>query len=523
MAQTHTEREGKFEGLGDGPLPALDGLPGVARVAPGEPEELDALYYDTPGLALLGAGSTLRRRTGGHDAGWHLKTPAKDGARHETRVSAADGEGEAPPGEITRLVRARARGRQVVPVARLRTHRERLLLLDARDRLLAEVAVDRVSGQVLGTVRTDGEREGEPPGDRTVLTAWSEVEVELDRGDEALLTAVGKRLRKGGLRPGGHPSKLQHALAAAGAAPRPPARPAPGSAGAVVLDRLRTQTEALLTLDAAVRADEPDSVHRMRVAVRRLRSALKTYRGLFLPGSTRELERGLRRLSRTLGEARDHEVLGERLGDDLAALAADPATAALTGTGAGRITGEEARAYRTAWRGVVEVLDSGRYFALLDALCAWLADPPFGSKAERTARGRLEKAVRRRRKKLLARADHALTLERGPARDEALHATRRAAKHLRYAAETARPVVGKPARKLAKRAKAVQKLLGEHQDSVVARRALPLLADRAHRKGEETFGHGLLYAYEGGRAQEAFAAVPGALRKVSKRRLRHWR
>ena len=36
---------------------------------------LEAVYYDTPNLRLLAEGVTLRRRTGGEDAGWHLKLP----------------------------------------------------------------------------------------------------------------------------------------------------------------------------------------------------------------------------------------------------------------------------------------------------------------------------------------------------------------------------------------------------------------------------------------------------------------
>ncbi|MEV7026428.1 CHAD domain-containing protein, partial [Kitasatospora sp. NPDC093558] len=83
--------------------------------------------------------------------------------------------------------------------------------------------------------------------------------------------------------------------------------------GQVLLARIETQAVVLAGLDDAVRADEPDAVHRMRVACRRLRSALRTYRRLFAAGATDELVAELRWLAAARGRARDREVLAERL------------------------------------------------------------------------------------------------------------------------------------------------------------------------------------------------------------------
>ena len=58
-------------------LPDLGGLPGVASVAPAQEWRLEATYLDTPDLRLAAHRHTLRRRTGGHDAGWHLKRPRR--------------------------------------------------------------------------------------------------------------------------------------------------------------------------------------------------------------------------------------------------------------------------------------------------------------------------------------------------------------------------------------------------------------------------------------------------------------
>ena len=68
-----------------------------APVAEGEAENqrLEATYFDTADLRLATAGLTLRRRTGGDDAGWHLKVPAGSGARSEVRL---------PLGRATRTV-----------------------------------------------------------------------------------------------------------------------------------------------------------------------------------------------------------------------------------------------------------------------------------------------------------------------------------------------------------------------------------------------------------------------------------
>jgi CHAD domain-containing protein len=81
----------------------------------------------------------------------------------------------------------------------------------------------------------------------------------------------------------------------------------------------------------------------------------------------------------------------------------------------------------------------------------------------------------------------------GPGRDVALHETRKAAKRARYAAEAAQPVSGANARRYAKRMKAVQSVLGDHQDSVNARVAAREIGVQAHLAGENAFSFGLLY------------------------------
>ncbi|MEU1024161.1 CHAD domain-containing protein, partial [Streptomyces sp. NPDC005904] len=122
--------------------------------------------------------------------------------------------------------------------------------------------------------------------------------------------------------------------------------------------------------------------------------------------------------------------------------------------------------------------------------------------------------------RLAARVEHALALAPGQERDRALHAARKAAKRARYAGEAAVPALGRPAQRFAKRMKAVQSVLGDHQDSVVAREALRALAVQAHLAGESAFTWGLLFGQEEAAATDSERALPGAWAEASRRRTR---
>ena len=69
------EVERKYEADPSAPAPPLESLPGVLKISPPAEHRLGATYYDTAELSLATQGITLRRRTGGADAGWHLKLP----------------------------------------------------------------------------------------------------------------------------------------------------------------------------------------------------------------------------------------------------------------------------------------------------------------------------------------------------------------------------------------------------------------------------------------------------------------
>ncbi|MFB6891002.1 CHAD domain-containing protein, partial [Kitasatospora sp. NPDC056327] len=292
-----------------------------------------------------------------------------------------------------------------------------------------------------------------------------------------------------------------------------------GSAGAVVLEAFRARLGELLALDAAVRRDEPDSVHRMRVTARRLRSLLKANRRLFDRQGVERPTAELRWLGQVLGRARDQEVLGERL---VALVDAVP-VALRDGTLRGRLTEHYARGYRHAWREAVAELDGGRYFALLDGLDAFAADPPLRRRrAARDAREHLSATLRREQRRTVERLDHALDQEPGPGRDRALHRARKAAKRARYTADEARTgLSGRAAKRAARfagRTKKLHKALGTHQDTVVARQELVALA--GSREGRrDAFAHGVLHERQRQTAEAVLVPLPGLRRRAARRGL----
>ncbi len=107
-------------------------------------------------------------------------------------------------------------------------------------------------------------------------------------------------------------------------------------------------------------------------------------------------------------------------------------------------------------------------------------------------------------------------------RDAALHETRKAAKRLRYALEAAEPAVGKRARRLRKRLKPVQSLLGDHQDAAVARPVLRELGVRAHQDGGNGFTFGLLHGIEGERARRLEERLPDRWRRLQQPKYTRW-
>lgn len=487
MADTKREIERKYESEDSG-LPDLTKVAGVEAVVDKGVARLDATYYDTPDERLMASSITLRRRTGGSDAGWHLKFPVSPGVRDEIRAPLSD----TLPDELAALVRSRVRDVELLPVVRLRSDRDVRHLLDADGELLAEVSVDTVHAERLSGGVGDAQ--------------WTEIEVELaDGGDPAFLDKVEKRLRKAGVRPSGSASKLARALAETAPEKKSPVTADPVTAGDHVLAYVRAQRDAIVGLDPAVRQGVEDSVHGLRVATRRLRSTLTSYGKILDRAVTDPIGEELKWLAGELGVDRDREVLTERLSAALdevpQTLVSGPIASRLTRWAGDRPGGASAR--------LVGVLDSRRHLALLDSLDALIADPPLLKAAGKKPHKVIAEAVRKEFHKVSGLVGQALELEPGTDRDLAIHEARKKTKRTRYAAEAAHPALGKPAKTMVKSMKRLQTLLGEHQDSVMARQTLRELSAVAHAAGESAFTYGLLYGREERRAAAVEAELPG--------------
>jgi CHAD domain-containing protein len=519
------ETEQKYEVEGDVALPSFADLPRVAAVSEPEQETLTAEYYDTDDLRLLKAGITLRRRQGGSDEGWHLKLPdsaagtagrtAGASRRREIRLTLDQGDrdrmnrrrksgGDPVPAELARLVRAHTRDASLRPVALIETRRRLTTLLDAAGTSLAEIAVDEVAAQSLGA--------------STTLSRWNEIEIELTGGRPQLLRAAAERLRSSGLRPAGRSAKLERALALPSAhngAAKADGRP---QAGDVVSAYVSAQASRLKALDAAVRRDEPDAVHQMRVTTRRLRAALQAFPMVLPKPATAGLRDELRWLGRVLGDARDAEVLEQHFQAALAELPVE----LVIGPAKARVTLHFAPEQAAARKAVLKALDSRRYFRLLDDLDRLVDDPPRTASATAAAAEILPQAVARAYRRTKRRMGRAMRAPAGPARDIALHEARKAAKRARYAADATEPVFGKRARRFANRMKAVQTVLGDHQDAVTARTVARDIGMQAHLAGENAFSFGLLNERAHRDAVEYQRQARSVWRRAARRKARRW-
>lgn len=455
-AWTVLEIERKYEVPVDLAVPDLGALKGIASVAEPEQQLLVSTYIDTADLRLFSRNITLRRRTGGTDAGWHLKLPSvEEGQRYELQLPL--GRAGTVPRRFQATLAALVGDRDLVPVATLSTRRVVRRLLDEAGHPLAEVADDQVEA-----VTTDSDR---PP------VRWRELEVELVTGERVLLDRIGRELAVAGARPSTRGSKLARVVHPPAVSSTTPPTRWHDPVSALVQHRLQSQVFELVLRDPLAREDLPEGIHAMRVATRRLRSALATD-GLFLDRSaSAEVAEQVAWLCDQLGAARDAEVMRDRLVRAIdRVLAAEPDLAVDAQTVRGAVLTPLTTRQHEAAAAVRKALGGRRYVALLDLLHRFADDPPWTAEARGTIRAaylpRVEHDLDRLRRRMLVAADTTLD---AVARGRALHRARRAAKRARYAVEPLRSVAGEPAERLVRRLKALQATLGDRQDTVVTR------------------------------------------------------
>jgi CHAD domain-containing protein len=440
-------------------LPPLGG-------SPLEPRVFTSVYYDVPGASLAAAGITLRRRTEHGNSVWQLKLPAED-SRLELEV---EGGPRKPPQQLLDLLQAHLRHGPLERVAELRTRRRGELV--ARNGTTAEVTVDEVA--VMDA--------------RRVQDRFVEVEVELRKGSPGQLDVLADELAEAGAEPGAGTPKVFRALDLDQAK-----SPAPGTPSEALRARLHEQLREIERHDPGTRLGrDPESLHDMRVGVRRLRALLHAG-GELVATDTSELDDRLKQLGRVLGDVRDLDVLLERLEVEAAGLGGEDAQHARSLLNALRTERKRCR------RRLMTFLRSAGYLALLDETARTIEElEPSGSDASLDeladkAFAKVAKAVR----KLPDEPD-----------DEELHAVRKKGKRARYAGELA------DRKKPVKRAKKLQDVLGEHQDAVVAAERLRGLALDA--QPEQALAAGRLVELEETRRAETRAAWPKAWKKLKK-------
>ena len=436
-------------------------LPDLERVMDGatvqhDTVDLTSTYYDTTDRDLQACGILVRRRDGDDDTGWQVKIPA-GGARTELHWPLSD----RAPIELTDLLTGITAGRPLTELAIIHTVRERYRITEpAANRVLAEVADDHVRASI---------------GDR--LLAWREVEVELGTA-ELPPQRLTKRLIAAGARPSRYGSKLAHAV--------PPRDTAAGpESGSALTEYLNTQIDQIIAGDLALRRHH-DPIHDTRVAIRRLRSTLRIFGRLLDQSDVGDMDGELKWFAGLLGEVRDCQVQQRRFG---AALDDIPDELTL-GPVRARIRSHLQSIELPARTRVTDAMTGERYLTLMATLRRWRADAPLAADVPDRALGKPARKAAHKADKRLASG-----LETGDG--DQLHRARKAAKRARYAAELLEPVAGKKAKRKVKHYKRIQSVLGDHQDTVVARAALRRMGTAAGTAaGENGFTFGLLFARE---------------------------
>ena len=287
------------------------------------------------------------------------------------------------------------------------------------------------------------------------------------------------------------------------------------SAGQALGAALSEDVDRLVAAEPDVRADAEDSVHQLRVATRRLRSVLRSYRTLLRKDAVAETTEELKWLADLLGVARDAEVRADRFRTLLAERTAQDTPPAEIASATHRLVTAERDRYERAHAEILAALDGERYRALRDRLVGWRGEPPL-----RTARAAAPAADffgvvldrDRQRVEALVRAEPSAA----PAdRVELLHDIRKSAKRLRYSCEAAEPVLGEDATGLGKRAKRLQTVLGDHRDAVESREAILLRAGEAGEAGESVGIYEALAQAEQAAADEELARYPAAAAAVT--------
>jgi CHAD domain-containing protein len=260
---------------------------------------------------------------------------------------------------------------------------------------------------------------------------------------------------------------------------------------------LTVQYRELVAHDPGVRLGvDPEALHRARVATRRARAFLRAARGLVDSGWSERLRAELKWLGGLLGPVRDVDVLLGHVDGEAAGLDESD------GRALRRLRNGLVRERDDARTALLDGMGSDRYFRLLDLLEGGGNAPGTGDPVA------LDEMAARAFERLRKVAD---ALPKRPT-DEELHKVRIDTKRARYAAELAGPNLRHKGTRFIDRAKALQDVIGEHQDACVAESRIRAVA--ARERGTTGLAAGRLVERQRQRKRAARRAYPEAWRRL---------
>lgn len=437
------------------------------EVSQGKEERHALLYEDTASLALFRKGTSLQRsknaRRRGRADGVRLETPARcaygNMSAMEVVVQDADAANDGVPDKLRSLLG----GQTHAPILSA--------VVWSREFMLT-------TGESSGVLRLMTVAPSD--GNGVQLEGLQVVEVEpRELPSQDVEHTIGKLLKELGLRPVGVPlySTLLVRLGIINAISGQPvdeettkSMPVRRVAASII----RKQFEKMVSHESGVRCGkDPEDVHDMRVAIRRLRAAIKVF-AAYLPESFESIRQELRWIGRLLGEVRDLDVQLAQL-DEWRDRFSDEQRSAL-GT---VVTALRVRRGRARGR-LVHALNSSRYSTLVEAFTRAIS-LSFAEDGQSSSESVVAIApdVVRKRYRAFHKAGKRVKHDSSP---ERYHRARIRAKQLRYMLEFLSPLYGEPAVSMADRLSTLQDVLGTNQDSYTARETLhDIMRDRRRK------------------------------------------
>jgi hypothetical protein len=492
VTESHLEIERTYDLPDAADLPDLVGVGGIIRTEAQEPFTLDATYWDTERFDLVASRVTVRRRTGGPDAGWHIKRAESDTVRREQHFPLTD-DADTVPEDVLAALFVERRGRALRPVVRIETTRTVTRLLDEDGDQVGELADDRVTA-----TRLDPDAPAEP-------RRWREVEVETvniePAGAHRFLDALDGRFAAIGAGPAAVSSKLARGLAGA-PAPRlqTVGKPEKKTAARKLTKRLAALRADLLAREARLRSGDTADLRGLAASALAVSAVFDVYREAFAatPGQTRAFAgaEGLADVTSRAASAADLVDTLHRGGSPAQEELVDAITRE-------RILAATREQRDIAVRDVLRFATTEPYLDLLDALDDAAERPAPTPWALRSAKKVAQDVTAEQKPHVHDLVRSAVSVDPTDAEAERV-ATERAwfaAVRLRMAMD----VLGDDAYAgaLWRRIGRAADVLGQRAQSLRALAELRRIADVAARGGESTFAYGVLAGDRVRRAEES--------------------